>query len=591
MKTINFTPKSKTLLLGLSLVISFISLPILSNSQSVAIKDSKFEKALVDLKIDKDGLNGSLRIADVDTVSRLIIANKGITDLTGIEAFKNLKLLNCDSNLLSFIKFINLPNLVEVHCASNKFVGLDFSYNKMLKILDCKNNLLNNLNISNDSTSRFSSFNAKGNPDLFRICVDDKMYASTNFLNVDAGVGFNDMDCRTVEIPDLSLETRLISQKIDKNGITGTIFLAETKLVTSLNLKNSGITDLKGIEYFDSLKALDCSGNFIKNINIVGLSNLRNLDCSNNRLTSIDITSNSKLDSINCSYNDLTTMSIGFLNNSLLLLECSYNKLNTLDLFGGSSLHTLICDNNQLTNLPISNLSRLQFLNCAYNKLTKLNIPSGSFLLVLICNNNNLTSLSVSNASYLQELYCYYNNLTALNINSNLDLTSLFCDFNNITNLDISNNKKIKELNCKNNSLTKLNIKNGNNKNMTTCVTYFNDNLKEICTDDARFASQNFLQKPNGAVYLDGNCINTSFVRGTSDFVGKIYPNPFKGSFILESNKKVESLSITNLVGQAISYSTVYSMGKVEIFVDAHGVFFLNFKSANKIYQSKIVSF
>jgi hypothetical protein len=126
---------------------------------------------------------------------------------------------------------------------------------------------------------------------------------------------------------------------------------------------------------------------------------------------------------------------------------------------------------------------------------------------------------------------------------------------------------------------------------MTTCVTYFNDILKEICTDDAKFASQNFLQKPTNAVYLDGNCINTSSIRGTTDFTGKIYPNPFKGSFILESNQKVESLSIINLLGQAIAYSIVYSMDKVEIHVDTPGVFILNYKSGNNNYQYKVISY
>jgi Leucine-rich repeat (LRR) protein len=372
MKTINFTPKSKTVLLGLSLVISFLFLPFLSNSQSVAIKDSKFEKALVDLKLDKDGLNGSLRLSDVDTVTRLMISNKGITDLTGIEAFRNLKLLNCDSNLLSFIKFINLPYLVEVHCANNKFVGLDFSHNKSLKSLDCKNNQLTSLNISNDSSSKFVQFLATGNPNLRIICVDDKSFASVNFLDIDLGVIFNDINCKTGIIPDLIFETNLVKLNIDKNGLTGTIQYSDADNVLSLNLKNLGINDITGIGFFKSLKNFDCSGNNLKAFDLSALQDITNLNCFNNKLTSLDISKNERIERLICSFNELNTLLIDS-NLSLRYINCEYNKLSLLNIEGLAGLDTLKCDNNQIIDLSLFGLN-VTYLNCSNNKLSSINV-------------------------------------------------------------------------------------------------------------------------------------------------------------------------------------------------------------------------
>lgn len=590
MKTINFTPKSKTVLLGLSLVISFLLPPFLSNSQSVAIKDSKFEKALVDLKLDKDGLNGSVRLSDVDTVTRLMITNKGITDLTGIEAFKGLAYLNCDSNKISFARFVNLPNLIGINCANNKLIGLDFSHNKGLKSLDCSNNSLKSLNICNDSTSKINYLNTKGNPDLYRICVDDRTFATSTFSNIDLGVVFNDIDCKTGLIPDINFETALTTQNVDNNGITGTISLIDTIGIYTLKLKNAGINDLKGIEYFINLRNLDCSGNYLKGLDITSLQDMTQLNCSNNKISSLDISLNEGLRSVTCSFNDMTTLLIGT-NVGLSYIDCEYNKLGAIDLGKFFSLDTLICENNLISSLNFNTQTNVSYLNIASNKLTSLNLLSMNKLTDLICHNNNLSTLILTGASSLVSLYCYNNNLSVLNVNSNPQLNFLYCDFNNITSLDISNNPKISELNCKYNNLTKLNIKNGNNKNMTTCISYYNDNLKEICTDDANFAKKSFPQKPSGAIYLDGNCINTSSISYVYFDKGKIYPNPFKGSFFLESNDKIESIFVTTLLGQEIAFSTFKYMDKTEIFIETPGVYILSYQTGNKSFQSKVISY
>ena len=69
--------------------------------QTTYIPDGKFEKALIDLGIDSDGIvNQSVATADISGVTKLDINNKGITDLTGIEDFSSLTYLTCYSNPL-----------------------------------------------------------------------------------------------------------------------------------------------------------------------------------------------------------------------------------------------------------------------------------------------------------------------------------------------------------------------------------------------------------------------------------------------------------------------------------------------------------
>lgn len=589
MKTLIQSQKVKLILLGFSLVITLFCSPLTTYSQSVTIKDSKFEKALVDLKLDKDGLNGSLKISDVDTVTRLVITNKGITDLAGLEVFKSLLVLNCDSNQISYFRFINMPSLVEVHCAYNKFIGLDFSYNKALRSLDCRNNLLNSLNISNGFSDLFTYFNAKGNSSLTQICVDNMAHATANFTSIDGGVAFNDVDCKTGNIPDLNFETALILQKVDNNGLTGTVNLKDVDGLTILNIKNAGISDLKGIEYFSKLKLLNCSGNYIRSLDIKNFQQLTDLNCLNNKISTLDVSHNKNLVRLNCSFNDMNTLLIDS-NNSLKNLNCEYNKINTLNLENFSGLDTLICDNNQISDLILLS-QNLTYLDCSNNKLTSINVMFMSKLTDLLCSNNSLKNLNFSGNTSLKSIFCYYNSITIMLVANVTELTQLYCDFNNLSYLDLSTNAKLKELNCKNNNLTKLNIKNGNNKNMTTCISYYNDNLKTICTDDAKYAILNFPQKPSGAVYLDGNCINTSTVSDFSFSQNKIYPNPFKGSFTIDFENNIDNLSIYNALGQVVDFTSKYTINKVEIFIETPGIFILSYKSGDKHFQSKIISY
>lgn len=195
-------------------------LTLFSFAQKVIIKDQNFEKALIALKIDTDGLNGSVSLGSVDTVTNLVITNKGIADLSGIESFKNLVNLYCDSNELDYLILTSLPKIEVLSCSYNMIKGLDLSFNKNIRILNASHNSLNSLNIANGSNSNIVNFDALENKDLSEICVDDATFANQNFNNKDSKVSFNDAKCNTGIIQDMHFEEALVNQKLDLNGIT-----------------------------------------------------------------------------------------------------------------------------------------------------------------------------------------------------------------------------------------------------------------------------------------------------------------------------------------------------------------------------------
>ena len=279
--------------------------------------------------------------------------------------------------------------------------------------------------------------------------------------------------------------------------------------VESITMKNYGIKDLKGIEYFTALKSLNCSKNKIIELDLSGCPGLETVNCASNYLASLNVSKNALLTSLDCSRNSpLTELDVSQ-NTALTSLECSYCALTMLDVSQNTALTSLSCNGNKMTMLDVSqntnltsldcgsnksltmldvsqnaalkslncewgNLSELYLpkgtaltsLSCHYNKLTTLDVSGLSALPSLDCSNNALTSIDVSGCTALKSLNCSMNNMTVLNIIGNPALTSLNCSGNKLTSLDMSGWTALTSLNCSNNQLTSLNV--SNNTALTT---------------------------------------------------------------------------------------------------------------------------
>lgn len=137
------------------------------------------------------------------------------------------------------------------------------------------------------------------------------------------------------------------------------------------------IKDIKGIEFFGSLKILRCAGDGdafnLERLDVSGLPNLTSLTCQGNALTTLDLSHNLNLQELNCSGNDLTVLELPY-NPNLTWLHCYANNLTKLDTFTAVNLKTLKCDQNLLSSLDLSQNPSLEYLNCSGNKLTSLDL-------------------------------------------------------------------------------------------------------------------------------------------------------------------------------------------------------------------------
>ena len=98
----------KTTLL-LLLVILFSNLSI---AQTTAIPDPNFEQALINLGLDSGPIDGVVLTANIDTVTELDVSWQNINNLTGIQDFSSLVVLDCRFNQLTSLDITQNISLV-----------------------------------------------------------------------------------------------------------------------------------------------------------------------------------------------------------------------------------------------------------------------------------------------------------------------------------------------------------------------------------------------------------------------------------------------------------------------------------------------
>jgi len=243
---------------------------------------------------------------------------------------------------------------------------LDFSTNTAFQKLNCVYNLLTSLNVKNGNNVNFTGFDARNNPNLTCIQVDNVPWSKTNWTNKDATARYS-TDCNAcrVNIPDANFKTALIAiSGLDTDG-DGEVQCTEAAAFTgAIYVSSKTIADLTGIEAFTKITNLDCSSNLLTTLNVLSNTSLTNLDCYNNQLATLNVNSLTSLSYIDCSDNGFTSLDFSG-NTSLTEIYCGSNLLTSINISGLASLIELDLSNNKFTSLDFSGLglSSLKSIN------------------------------------------------------------------------------------------------------------------------------------------------------------------------------------------------------------------------------------
>ena len=128
----------------------FLFISINFYSQSITVSDSIFKLYL--LKNKEINLNGDNEIQQNEANSfdgNIDCSGLQITDLSGIQEFKNLSSLSCYDNKLKALDVSLNKVLTDLDCSNNQIEALNLSYNPLIENLVCSDNKLTYLDISN----------------------------------------------------------------------------------------------------------------------------------------------------------------------------------------------------------------------------------------------------------------------------------------------------------------------------------------------------------------------------------------------------------------------------------------------------------
>lgn len=350
--------------------------------------------------------------------------------------------------------------------------------------------------------------------------------------------------------------------KIDINN-DGEIQYSEVQNIQFLDLRNSNISNITGIEAFVNIKFFICTQNQISNLNTSSNLSLRELYATSAGIESLDVSANLNLRILFCNYNQISNVNVaqnlnlqrlGVSGNLLsqinvtqnILLESlsvDNNQLTTLNISQNLLLKAFVCSGNLLTSIDVTPHLQLSSFSCGSNPLSTVDVTQNPILKTLECSNIGLTTLDVSNNLNLEYLYIGYNTISNINLSQNINLKmlqcdstqmntlilsnnvnlqSLYCSFNNLTNLDLSHNSNLDIVYCQGNPITNLNIKNG--KIESTVGVAASNILDFVCVDEAQISAIQTIVGPN--VVVNSYC---------TIIPGGNY-NTISGSMIFDSN-------------------------------------------------------
>lgn len=429
----------------------------------------------------------------IKIVTQLNVFNQSITDMTGIEDFIALQVLQTSTNNIASIDVSNLLSLYDLSVQSNPITTIDVSQNSNLLILDIGSTSIGNLDVMQNL--RLESLN-----------ID---YTPISIIDITKNLNLKTFSAENVPLNqvDLSQNSKLEYLELRNNSLS-TLDFSSNLLLQYLILEAVPVTSLD-LSSYDKLLEIRLNNNAS-----LAQLNLKNGTNTNIPTTSFDITNNPSLtcievDDVNyantnwtskdgqhvfntvCSSQQITLIpdpvfeqflvgsnidSDGVVNGQVftadintvtrLFLACTYNCATApkiTDLSGiedFAALASLIIQNNNVSGvLDLTNNTNLLTIDVSLNSITDLKL-NGLNIYTVNANNNNISSLDLSTSSNLLSVKVSNNNISSLDLSSNPNVTEVFAQNNQLTSINISNNTLLKYLDVKNNQLTVVDLTN-----------------------------------------------------------------------------------------------------------------------------------
>lgn len=428
--------------------------------------------AVGDIKSLGNGIasDGYVATEKIAVVVSLDISSQMIADITGIEDFSLLEVLDFSNNGVGNFDLSNNIALKELYCYSNGMSSINVAANVNLEILDCSDNSSTNIDVStniklkelNISTNGTTSLNLGSVSTLEKIDVSQNNLTSldvTNLsnvtdLNCDTNYNLNILDfstltslvnfnCSNTNLRSLDLSSNLLLETLTIDFLSGfDVDLSSNTALTSLSANSSDLTSL--------------------NVQNGNNANITSFDARFNQFTCIQVDdatasylSTWQKDNVTTFEEDCSTVNI-LDDNFEYHLENHDADGNVVAVGSPNSMGNGIVDDGKVL---ASRIKDVTFLNISGNSIDELEgLEAFISLEILDCSENNFNEFDFSQLPELKELYIHDLFFAVLNLSSNLKIEKLIYNDANSTTLTLGNNTVIKELNIGGNNITSFDV-------------------------------------------------------------------------------------------------------------------------------------
>ena len=396
----------------------------------------------------------------------------GIADMTGIECFTGLQILNIQNNQITSLNLQFNTVLTNLACDINQISSIDVTQNVNLTSLTAANNLLTTIDVS----------------------------ANTALTNL----WVHNNQLTTIDVTPLPLLENL---QVNSNQLTS-LNVSSNPVLESLW---SGLNSYTTIDVSNnvSLKNLGVSNTLITSIDLSLNIILETLQIFSNNITCIDLSNNPALDTLQAHNNPvLETLNVANGGNTNIvtaqwktdntpLLTCitvddiAYSNANWTLIDAANTFNTVCIPNS--CALPICNIPDANFR--AYLTTTfgvffdaSFNTATAGLIGITIIDYDGNIDPPISDATGLEcmpaltKIELPNNSLAAIDLSGNPLLHTLKLQSNNITSIDFSNNPLLDKIYVGGNQLTTINI----NPSVTPILTYLDAAMNPLITMDVQ---------------------------------------------------------------------------------------------------------
>ena len=418
--------------------------------------------------------------SEISFINVLVLEDKGIKTLKGVEYLRALEELNCRNNQLTDIDLSRNELLVTIHCDGNLLTTLDVSACDSLTFLSCYANqirgngmdgLIASLPQTKQDVTGTLRLLAPTNSNEGNLCTEPQAIAAKShgwqplFYNEKKWMAYNGMgiDINDENFPDESFRT-CVAQQYPKFCEDGILQESEISFIDVLTLEDKGIRSLQGIEFFQSLKELNCRNNSLAAINLKSNRKLATLHCDGNRLTTLDLSACDSLTFLSCYANQIKDNGMDALIASLPKMKKGVT--GTLRLLAPTNSN----EGNQCTEQQVAAAANLGWPPLYFNEkewleydgiggeINEENFPDSKFRDYLMSEEFlKYTAdklLNGAEIAMIKEINVYDLGIASLKgIEHFTALTTLNCADNKLTGLDLSDNKALTFVNCSGNKI------------------------------------------------------------------------------------------------------------------------------------------